>query len=503
MLPISKRVFSAESVRSLDRIAIQEYGIEGYELMLRAGKIAFKILRSEFPDAKHWLIFCGSGNNAGDGYVIAALALKNNIEISVIALSDPNQLSGDAKLAYKDYSKINGTFVLQSTKISDLPKDCDLIIDALLGTGVNRNLKGSYSSAVELINSMNLPIAAVDIPSGLNSNTGQVLGNAVYASLTISFVGLKKGFFLMNGPDHIGELFFDDLSIPSQVYETIHPDLKIFDQADSIQFLTRRSRVTHKSDCGHVLVVGGNVSMGGAVRLAGEAALRSGAGLVSVATKPENISALLTGRPELMCHGITSDNNLQSMLEKADVISIGPGLGQDEWAHSLWSQVKNTNLPLVVDADALNLLAEEPYKRDNWVLTPHPGEAARLLGVRSQDIQADRIAAIKEITSLYGGITLLKGHATLISSSKDFPWMIKAGNPGMSTAGMGDVLTGIISALIAGNLKISSDLEKLSGVVATAAWIHAEISDRKVNVNGERSLIASDLFDGLKEILNP
>ncbi len=471
--------------------------------MQRAGHAAYTTALTEYPGARRWLIVCGSGNNAGDGYVIARLAWQNGLSVSLIALTDPETLSGDAALAYSDYVKVGGQTVIWQPGKTSLPADCDLVVDALLGTGLTRALTDDYRHVVEELNSLATPVLAVDAPTGLNSLSGEVMGAAVRAAITVSFVGLKQGFFLGAGPDHAGLIVFDDLSIPEAELAAVPVAMQVFDQSSAAEQLPRRSRGAHKSTHGHVLVIGGNAGMGGAVRLAGEAALRSGAGLVSVATRAENVPALTSGRPELMCHALDADAKLNLLLGRASVVAIGPGLGTDDWAENLWQQVLEQDKPLVVDADALNLLARKPCRRDNWVLTPHPGEAGRLLGISTAEVQADRLAALAQLKSRYGGVVVLKGHGSLVSASQ-VPWLIRAGNPGMGTAGMGDVLTGVTAGLLAQAISSSaaSSVDTLSRLAATAVWGHAHAADQAAQA-GERGLIATDVLKRLRAALNP
>jgi NAD(P)H-hydrate epimerase len=488
-------------VRELDRIAIEEQGIPGYELMTRAGQAFFAAAVERYPAAHRWLILCGSGNNAGDGYVIARLALDAGLNVQVVACSDPAKLAGDAATARQDFNDhSNGSDALEWTGSIDAGEH-DLLIDALLGTGLDRDLGGAYLDAVAAINATGLPALAVDIPSGLNGATGAIMGAAVNASLTVSFVGLKQGCLLGKGPDVCGELLLDDLGIAPVADTRVPPSLHIFGPAQAEQLLPRRARSGHKGTYGHVLVIGGNTGMGGAVRLAGEAALRSGAGLVSVATRPEHTQAILEARPELMCRGITAAADIDELLARASVLALGPGLGQDDWAQQLFHRALAAGKPLVVDADALNLLAGAPVQRNDWVLTPHPGEAGRLLESSSGAVQADRLAALEGLVRRYGGTVLLKGHGTLVASADTkAPWLIRGGNPGMGTAGMGDVLTGVTAAMLAQFGE--ADGGNFKQVAATAAWLHATAGDRAA-VGGERGLIASDLFTELRKCLNP
>lgn len=486
-----------KQVRELDRIAIEEQGIPGFDLMMRAGQGCFAAIRERFPEAGRWVVLCGGGNNAGDGYVIARLAIQNGIQVRLIALSEPDLLQGDAALAWQEYHSAGGEYVRWTTT-PDWGR-VDLIVDALLGTGLERDLEGDYLDAVLAVNESRLPVVAVDIPTGLHGGTGAVMAAAIQADLTSTFVGLKQGLFLQDGPEHTGELLFDDLGIEAISPQRVVPTLNVFQAADAEYMLPPRSRAAHKGNHGHVLVLGGNDGMGGAARLAGEAALRSGAGLVSVATRAANVSALVAGRPELMARGIETDKDLEPLLDKADVLALGPGLGADEWASHLYSRALAAAKPLIMDADALNLLAAQPVRRDDWILTPHPGEAARLLRTNTAAIQADRMGAVQALANKYGGVVLLKGHGTLVAGSgADRPCLIRAGNPGMGTAGMGDVLTGVAAALVAqfGYEFSGADL------AALAAWVHGTAGDRAA-ADGERGLVATDLMQEIRRCLNP
>lgn len=491
----SSLVYTPEQVRLLDRIAIEECGIPGYELMTRAGRFVFDLCRAQYPQARRWLVLCGAGNNAGDGYVVARLALSEGITVTVAALSEPRRLGGDAAAAWHDYQHAGGTVAQFS---AGLCQQADLIVDALLGTGLTRSLEGAYLHAVESVNSAAAPVVAVDIPSGLCGLTGQVLGAAVCAEMTATFIGRKLGLYLGAGPELTGAVRFSDLGVPPDKVAHATPALRLFDALDHRRQLPPRARTAHKGQFGHVLVIGGNHGMGGAVRLAGEAALRSGAGLVSVATRADNVSAVTALRPELMCSGVESVQDLEPLLGRATVIAIGPGLGRDAWAREMLGRVLECQSQLlVVDADALNLLAEQPCRRGGWVLTPHPGEAGRLLGVDTAAIQADRLGAARQLWDRFGGVALLKGRGTLVGESGQIPYLIDAGNPGMASAGMGDVLTGLVSALIG-----QAQPADILAATACAAYIHAKAAD-EVARHGERGILATDVFSGLRPWLNP
>ncbi len=493
MVNIDKQIYTPAGVREMDRIAIEDVRIDGYTLMCRAGEAAFADILEQFDRVQQWLVVCGAGNNAGDGYVIARLALDAGIDVVTMALTEPQQLRGDAQRAWQDFKDAGGTTV---TFDPELLATADVVIDALLGTGIDRPVSGIYREAIEAICQASLPVVAIDMPSGLNGNTGAIMGVAVSADLTVTFVGLKQGFYLGAGPDLVGEIRFYDLAIPAEAIAGIKPTLRRFMADDLATALPPRHPTDHKGRFGHVLVVGGNRGMGGAARLAGEAALRSGAGRVSIATHPEVAAYIGADRPELMVRGIDSVSDLDQLIARASVIALGPGLGQDDWSRGLLRQVLTVAQPKVLDADALNLLAATPMHRDDWVLTPHPGEAATLLGQSTADVQGDRLSALHELNVRYGGVTVLKGHGTLTGAVGELPFLIDRGNPGMATAGMGDVLTGIVAGLLA------QWPEQPLVVAAAAVFAHAVAGDRAA-VRGQRGLLAGDLFAELRAILNP
>jgi hydroxyethylthiazole kinase-like uncharacterized protein yjeF len=498
MAKIESRVYSPDNVREMDRIAIEDLGVPGYTLMTRAGRAAFNDAREYFPDARRWLVICGAGNNAGDGYIIARLACAAHLDVTVVALSDPEALTGDAARAWRDYADTDRGGADAATVAFDvgLCADVDLIVDAVLGTGLTRPLGGEFLRVVEAVGQVNTPVISIDVPSGLNSASGEIMGAAVKATVTSTFVGLKQGFFLGAGPDYTGKLILHDLEIPLDGVESVAPTMAIFGSGDLHDLMPPRAVTAHKGRFGHVLVVGGNHGMAGAARMAGEAALRAGAGLVSVASRPENIGLIATCRPELMCHGISSVDDLEPLIARATVIALGPGLGQDDWANALYRRVSECAQPKILDADALNLLAQNPVSRGDWILTPHPGEAARLLGDSTASIQNGRLEALANLVDRYGGIVVLKGRGTLIGQGGAMPYVVNRGNAGMATAGMGDVLTGLTAGLVA---QYPDSLQKSA---AAAAYAHAVAGDLAAGA-GQRGLIATDLFAELRTVLNP
>jgi len=478
-------LYRAEQIREAERIAIDELGISGLQLMRNAGQAAFEALRRQWPEARSVAVYCGGGNNAGDGYVIARLALQLGWQVEVLAVTDPETLRGDALQSYRDFADAGGQTRLFDGEIAAV----DVIVDALLGTGLNREVNQRYAVAIKAINAANKPVMAVDLPSGLHADTGCMMGCAVNADLTVTFIGLKAGLFTAQASDHCGEVVCDDLDVPEIVFSRIEPIARrLIPEA-----LPCRERNAHKGQFGHVLLIGGNRGYNGAIRLAGEAALRGGAGLVSIATHREHSASLNIGRPELMCHGIENSAQLPPLLEKASVIVVGPGLGQDQWAHHLFAAALAANKPCVVDADALNILAQAPRRLDNALLTPHPGEAARLLQCRTQDIARDRYAAVARLRDHYAAVTVLKGAGSLIAGD-DGIHVCSTGNPGMASGGMGDVLAGLCGALLGQGLS-------LTAAAKLAVFVHGKAGDLAAE-QGERGLLASDLMPFIRHLLN-
>ena len=485
-------VYAAADVRRIDRCAIESHGIAGYTLMNRAAQAAFDAARSAYPGARRWQVVCGAGNNGGDGWVLARLAAEQGMQVSAVALVAPESLSGDAATAWRDCAAAGGT---EQRFEGSLDPAADLLVDAVLGSGLSREVEDDFAAAIEAMNRHAAPVVALDVPSGLSADSGAVLGSAVHADLTVTFVGLKTGLFLGQGPDHVGRLSFAGLDIPDECRGPIQPRLRRIGDQMVTQALPPRARGAHKGDFGHLLVIGGAPGMGGAVRLAAEAALRAGAGRVSVATDPAHCSAINAGCPEIMCHGVPDARSLGPLLERATAVAIGPGLGTAEWGRAMWQSVQARALPIVADADALNLLAAAPMRSEHWILTPHPGEAGRLTGRSADEVQADRLAALEAIVGRYGGTAVLKGAGTLVSAADGPPWITTSGNPGMATAGTGDVLTGVIGGLLAQGL----DREAAARV---GVEVHARAGDLAAG-DAPRGTTASDILAALRSTVNP
>ena len=485
-------LYRAADVRELDRIAIEEQHIPGIELMNRAGAALFDQLYRRWPEARRVVVVCGGGNNGGDGYVVARLAKESGFDVTLVALSAPEKLECDAATAWRSAQEFGLTAIPFFT--ADVFSNADVIVDAIFGTGLAREVSGHWAAAINAINESDLPVLAADIPSGLNADTGRVMGTAVVAEVTVTFIGVKRGMLTGEGCDYCGEIIFNDLGVSREVYEQRPSSLQRIDWARLKSLLPPRRRAAHKGDFGHVLIVGGNHGMAGAPRLAAEAAMRVGSGLTSVATRPEHAVAMAAASPEVMWHGVDDASALRALLKRATAVAIGPGLGQDLWAQQLFNCVMELNLPLVVDADALNLLSREPFKRENWIITPHPGEAGRLLRCSAKEINQERFYAVTQLSQQYGGVVVLKGSGSLVADSSGEIALCSGGNPGMAMGGMGDLLTGVIAGLLAQGLSLREAAE--CGVA-----LHAEAGDQAALV-GERGMIASDLLPCLRACVN-
>lgn len=488
-------IHSAEQVRALDRFAIDTLQIPGYTLMCRAGEALLGALVQRWPRARRVAVVCGPGNNGGDGYVFARLAMDRGVDVRVMSIGEVDALRGDARRAFEHFIAEGGQVIAWHAQHIE---DADVVIDALFGSGLTRALEGDAKQAVEVINASATPVLAVDVPSGLHADTGAVLGAAVRATCTLTFLGLKTGLYLGEGPAHTGTLLFDALALPGATLSAVPPVALRIDEHLVREALPPRVRTAHKGMHGDVLIVGGGLGMPGAARLAGEAALRSGAGRVTIATHPDNVAAIVAGRPELMCRGVRRAEEVAALMARADVVAIGPGLSQDEWAQQMWHAATLTQTPLVLDADALNLLAAAPTTLCSLerILTPHPAEAARLLDCSTAEVQRDRLSAVRGLAQRYRCVAVLKGACSLVASEGALPVICDRGNPGMATGGMGDVLTGTVAALF-GQLKSA----RLAAQIAV--WAHATAGDKAAMKHGERGLIASDLFEYLRECLNP
>lgn len=485
--PHSHDLYTVDQVRALDRRAIEVLGIPGIELMQRAAAASFACLRRRWPSARRIGVYCGPGNNGGDGFLLAAMALDAGWQVDLYVLS--NEARGDAAGARQRFEQAGGK--LRLWRGSMVISDVDVHVDALYGTGLTRPPEEQVAHLIAQLNANGRPVLALDVPSGLNANTGQCPGMAIEADATITFIAAKRGLYTGRASGQVGDVELDLLDLPETLWKGTLPDATLLE----VQTLPPRSRHAHKGDNGHVLAIGGDSGTAGAIRLCGEAALRAGAGLVSVATRESNLVALNSARPELMAHAVDGPQALESLLDRAHVLAVGPGLGQAAWGHALWLTALEVGKPLVLDADGLNLLAREPrHFSQATVLTPHPGEAARLLECTIPDIEADRFAAARALAIRYRAIVVLKGAGSLVADPDGRLAVCPWGNPGMATGGMGDLLTGVIAALLGQGCTPWQ-------AACLGVGLHARAGDAAA-ASGERGLMASDLLLPLRRLLN-
>ncbi len=525
---IPNTLYLADQVRELDRVAIQEYGIAGFELMSKAARFAFHAMIRHWPKTVNLVVLCGAGNNAGDGYVLASIAKKKGLSVQVVALSDPANLKGDAQTAYTECVRTQTTVSLYegltnddfSKTLNALPQN-SVIVDAIFGTGLCRLISGHQLTVIDKINAKkakvldadapfnsDIKVLAIDIPSGLDANTGQVLGACIKADLTATFIGNKLGLMTGKGRHYSGIIAFDDLDVPAAVFKKVAATAYCPQLGKLISTLGSRPAYSHKGKQGRALLIGGNTGFAGAMLLASQSCARLGAGLTSVITQAEHCVSVVLNQPEVMAHSATSPD-APELFACADVIGIGPGLGQDAWAYQLLKKSLQQNCFKVLDADALNLLAKHAELRtllnDKTVLTPHPGEAARLLKTSADEIEQDRLSSVLKLQETFGCHIILKGSGTLIAhpESSDYHEVAvsRYGNPGMASGGMGDTLTGILCAIIA-QMANARTRKSTSRAIELAVCLHSAAADIEATHHGERGLLASDLPNTARTLLN-
>jgi hydroxyethylthiazole kinase-like uncharacterized protein yjeF len=496
------RLFNADESRALDRFAIERHGIAGIVLMKRAGEAAWRSLRRRWPNARTITVVCGRGNNAGDGYIVAGSALLHGVAVQLIQLGPADALRGDAARA-RDWALGCG---LAIGEVDDDAPNFDIagevVVDALLGTGVTGDVRPGFARAIATIAGAGAPVLAIDIPSGLCADTGRVLGSAVRADATVTFIGMKRGLATGAGADYTGAIELATLGVPADCYATVGAAaIEALQWSNQRQSLPQRTATAYKHQSGHVLVVGGDSGMGGAVAMAAEAALKVGAGLVSVATRPEHVAAILARRPEIMAKGVTSPDAIDALLARASVVALGPGLGREAWGQALFDRVAAAEKPCVIDADGLHRLAARPgaTRSAALVVTPHVAEAAALLGTTVNEVQRDRFAAAAALVSRYAGgapfAAVLKGAGSIVASSAAPAGVCLHGNPAMASAGMGDVLTGIVAGILAQGVEVAA-------ATRAGVCLHSFAADRVAARDGQRGLVATDLVDELRAILN-
>lgn len=495
---LPEALYTAEQVRRLDTTAINDYRVNSFELMKRAGQAAFDRMLEQWPALSRGgtlQVFCGAGNNGGDGYVIASLARQRYLPVRVVAIRNPDELYSDALRAWHWFRDLGGSTEAWSRHMTITGT---VLVDAMLGTGLSGDVSGNYRDAIQMINHSQRPVLAVDIPSGLSADSGAVMGIAVQAAVTVTFIGLKQGLLTGAGPRCCGTLHFASLAVPEDIYHHELPASRLLREQELAALVRPRQADAHKGTHGHLLVVGGDYGMGGAVVMAAEAALRTGAGLVTVATRKKHVDAVNTRCPEIMAHGVRGADDLRHLLAGKSAVVIGPGLGRSNWSKTLLACILSSDLPILADADALNLIAEAHRLPDNTsrllLMTPHPGEAGRLLQKPVPDIQANRFEAVRQLQQQYGGVAVLKGAGSLIYDGEALS-LCGAGNPGMAVAGMGDVLSGVIGSLLAQG-------HGLAQAARLGVWLHAAAGDDCAADDGQIGMKATDLLPGIRRRIN-
>jgi hydroxyethylthiazole kinase-like uncharacterized protein yjeF len=482
-------LYDIAALRRIEARAIERLGGNDFALMHRAGAAAWRYLLQHWPQAQRIVVACGPGNNGGDGYVLARHALEAGRDVRVLHSRDHGPRGVLARRAFAAFVEAGGSAAMVD---AELP-DCDLVVDAIFGIGFEGRADDATTALFAAIVASGAPVLSLDVPSGVDASSGDVAGAALHASRTLQFLGHHAGLATGAALDHVGALDMAPLDLPEADFHGVQPVAWRLREAALGALLPKRARTAHKGGSGHVLVAGGDHGTGGAVLLAAAAALRAGAGLVSVATRGAHVAPLLARTPEAMAHAVEDPAQLGPLVSVADVCAVGPGLGRDDWGAGLLRAALAGARSLVVDADALNLLAGSPRSLPSTtVLTPHPGEAARLLGRTVREIQRNRIAAAHALRTRFGCVVVLKGAGTVVAAPGAQTWVIDAGNPGMAVGGMGDALTGVIAALRAQGLPAPE-------AAAVGALLHGVAGDRAAAAGGIRGLLATDLVAALRQ----
>jgi NAD(P)H-hydrate epimerase len=504
-------VVTAEQMREMDRLTVQKYGVSSLTLMERAGAgIAAAILRRFGRAAKKGvLIVAGKGNNGGDGLVVARLLKKKRIPCEVALLARKDELSPDAAHNLSAYLKLKGKVVeITADGLELLGRRMSgkgLLVDAILGTGMKNEVRGFYAEAITLMNSSGLPIVAVDIPSGLDTDNGKPLGVSTQAEMTVSLGYPKLGQVIYPGLNYVGDLVVVDIGIDPRAVKEVAPQTELLDREEIRWLVPRREPDTHKGTYGHLLVVAGSRGKTGAAILACRAAMRMGAGLVTLAAPRSLNDIFASSLVEVMTEPLRdndaeeleplSDEEWRRLLERKNALLFGPGIGINETTRTtLCWLLRNLDLPWVIDADGLNNLALEIERlrdaRTPPILTPHPGEMARLIGRETAAINRDRVGAAQYFAVQNRCHVVLKGARTVIATADGKVFINPTGNPGMASGGMGDVLAGMLAALLGQGFS-PQDAMKLG------VYLHGFVGDQVAAKKGAIGLIASDIIEGL------
>ncbi|HET7619062.1 MAG TPA: NAD(P)H-hydrate dehydratase [Vicinamibacterales bacterium] len=510
------RILNTQQMREADRQTIDGIGIPSIVLMENAGRQAVAAMEAAFDDlpASKVGVVCGRGSNGGDGFVVARTLAQRNIEATVFLLGSVAEVRGDARTNLEILGRV-GVTVLEVTNAQEWElhstelAECELIVDAILGTGFHGPLSGLLETVVGDLNALGVPIVAIDLPTGLAADTPEIEGVAVEASMTVTLAAPKIPLVLPPADAYAGDLVIADIGIPAGVIDELDgPWLELLSRERMRELVPSRAADSHKGDFGRLLVIAGSLGRTGAAHLAALGALRSGAGLVTVATPRSCQPIIASMMPEYMtlpleetAAGTLDFSALDRLLEfEADVIALGPGLGQDPSTAALvHGIVERAGVPIVLDADGLNAFAGEPERlagRDgvDVIVTPHPGEMARLLGVPIEQVQGDRIAHAREFAAARRVHVVLKGHRTVIAGPDGRTFVNLTGNAGMATGGTGDLLTGMIAAWFA-------QLLDAEAACKLAVYLHGTAGDLADADEGDVALIATDVAERLGDAL--
>ncbi len=501
------KLATRETVREIDRISIEEYRIPGLILMENAGRAVARVAIQEFPQAKRVATFAGGGNNGGDGFVISRHLISEGLDVTTYLTSDSQNYKSDALTNLEALHKIGGKLIDIRNGFSEY-QGADLIIDALFGTGLDRNVEGLYRDVIHFINSQSVPRIAVDIPSGLDANTGFPLGVSVKADITVTFAVPKIGLAIYPGVDYAGKVYVADITTPKLLEKDITSELITYDTVRRI--LKPRSQDTHKGTYGHLFILAGSPGKTGAATLAAQGALRTGTGLVTAGI-PRSLNPIMAQKlTEAMTEPLPETESgtfgkesieatLKTISSRKTALAVGPGISTtQDTAEFLYETLKNCPVPIVADADGITLIAQNlqilKELKAPIVLTPHPGEMSRLIGRTGEDVQKNRIGVARDFSSMYNVYTVLKGARTVISTPDGRVFINPTGNAGMASGGMGDVLTGIIGGFLAQGY--SPEDACVLGVFS-----HGLAGDFVARKRGEAGIIAGDVANSLPETL--
>ncbi|MFO7839106.1 MAG: NAD(P)H-hydrate dehydratase [Desulfosalsimonadaceae bacterium] len=503
-------VVTADEMRTMDRQTIESFGLPGRILMENAGRGAARVLMQHFPELcrSSVAVAAGRGNNGGDGFVIARYLFQYGFDVKVYLLSESGKLSGDAATNFNllgplgvPVAEIPDESAFESLRSEMAQKS--LWVDAILGTGLKSDVKGYFRTVIEFLNQLSQPVFAVDIPSGLHADTGRPCGTCIKANATATFAFAKTGHVQEPGASCTGALHVIDIGIPPLIDRQTDPHQHLLDLPYLQRSLPPRPADMHKGGAGHVLVAAGSPGKTGAAAMTATSAMRAGAGLVTLAVakslmdrvEPQVLEAMTTGLMENENQGLgeAAAEQVLKLLSDKNCLAVGPGIGEEpETCRVLHRLIQESPVPVVVDADGINNLAQEPQVLINThapvILTPHPGEMARLLGVTAADVQADRIGCARNFAESYSTYVILKGARTVIAKPDGRVYINPTGNPGMASGGMGDVLTGLVSGFLAQGLLTEQ-------AACAAAFIHGAAADAVQAASGPFGYLASDVME--------